>query len=391
MQDAGVLSHLCVKVSANAGSGDPVVKTRVNAGAGTQTVTLTHAVTGDFEDITHTDTVSAGQKWNIQAAGVAGASYTPQSISLLFEATTNTASKNGPHCTTTVSTASQTSYGPLGGIISAVDTVEAKHKTRIRRAGTMANLMANVVTNGRAQASTVTCRKNAGNGTLTKAITGSTTGIFEDTAHTDTVAIADDYNFSIITGTSTGNLSIRPLMVSYQTTTNYGMVIGGTSGGRDQSANQTLMYEYGGFDNASATTDDNTVKIKACDTFTLSDLTILVTANTVSAASTLTSRLNAGAGGLTAASIGSNTSGVFSDTTNTESDVATDQINTRLVTGATGTTLTFVELAVWTTQAAAAAATARPRTVGIKLSRYGGMDPGNEMALGVSNQAGISI
>ena len=389
MEDAGVLSHLCVKVSANPGTADPAVNTRVNAGAGAQTVTLTHAVTGDFEDTLNTDTVTATQKWATQYAAVASASCTIQSISLLFEATTNTVSKNGPYNNATVSTASQTSFGPLGGIISAVLTTETNEKTRIRRAGTITNLMVNVGTNTRAQASTVICRLNGNNGTLTKSITGSTTGIFEDTgAHTDTVAIGDDYNFSIISGTSTGNLNCRLLMVSYNTTNNYGMAIGGDSAGKAQSAALTRMYAYGGFDTTVATTDSVNVQTKACDTFTLSDLTIFVTANS-SAASTLTSRKNAGAGSLTA-SITANTTGVYIDSTNTESDVAADQLNAQLVTGA-GTSLTFVELGVWTSQAGAVAATSRPRTVGMNLSKYSGMDLGNEMALGVNNPGSITI
>jgi hypothetical protein len=390
MRDGGVLSHLYAMISANTLNSDATLKTRKNAGAAAQTATITASTSGSFEDITNTDTVTAAEKWNYNYVGIAGTgSTTLDTFASLFAATTNTVTKSNCMVAGSYTVASTPSFLPVGGRQPASITTEANEKSRMRKAGTMTNLMANVITNSRAQASTVTGRLNGANGALTKSITGSTTGFFEDTVNSDTIAVGNDYGLSVVTGTGTGTLALRPYAVSFVSTASFGMVVGGTSASTTQLVNITRFYKYGS-DNVASSTENNTVKIKARDAFTLSQLTIFVNTNTVTADSTLTSRKNAGAGSLTA-TITNATTGVFSDTTNTEVDVSTDLINTQLVTGATGTSLLFVELAVWTTVAAAGGVTARPRTNAINLSPYLTMNLGPQIGLGVGNQGGINL
>ena len=72
---------------------------------------------------------------------------------------------------------------------------------------------------------------------------------------------------------------------------------------------------------------------------TLSNLWIVVVANSL-AASTLTSRIN-GANGNLSVSITATTTGTFEDTTNTDAIAAADLLNTQLVAGAGGGSLTY--------------------------------------------------
>ena len=61
-RNAGVLSGLIVKLSANAVAATSTFTLRKNAGDITQTVAPGSTATGDFEDTTHTDTIAAGDK-----------------------------------------------------------------------------------------------------------------------------------------------------------------------------------------------------------------------------------------------------------------------------------------------------------------------------------------
>ncbi len=389
MRDGGTFSHLYANCSANTFSTDGTFRTRKGAANATQTLTITASTAGEFEDTVNSDTVTAADKWNYtMTTGAGTGTCTIDSFSTLFAATTNTVTKNNCMYTFNLSAASTTSYGPLAGRCSASQTTETTEKTRLRKAGTMKFLMANVTTNTRAQASTAKSRLNGADGVLTKSITGSTTGIFEDTANTDTLAVADDYDGALVTGTSTGNLGLRPYSFSFISTADFGMVIGGASAGTTQLTNLTRFYKFQS-NNVAATTENNTVQVKTRAAFTLSELIINVTAITMTDPSTLTTRKNAGAGAQTA-SITTST-GIFSDSVNTDVLVTTDKINMQLVTGVTGTSLAFVELGVWTTIAVAGGVSARPLTRAFNMSPYLSMNLGNQMAYGVNSPGGVTI
>ena len=74
--------------------------------------------------------------------------------------------------------------------------------------------------------------------------------------------------------------------------------------------------------------------------YTLSDLYVRVSANTVTAATTVRSR-DAGANGNQSVSIPSSTTGVFEDTTNTDVISSGALFNSQAVVGGTGTSITF--------------------------------------------------
>lgn len=75
---------------------------------------------------------------------------------------------------------------------------------------------------------------------------------------------------------------------------------------------------------------------RARSAYTLSDLLVRVINNSVTAASTVRSRVN-GANGNQSVSIGASATGVFEDITNTDTIASGDLINSQLVVGSTGT------------------------------------------------------
>jgi len=67
---------------------------------------------------------------------------------------------------------------------------------------TVKNLHVNVADNGPSGNSTLSMRINAGAGNMTMTITGSTTGVFQDTSNTDSVTQGGDFAFHFIEGTT---------------------------------------------------------------------------------------------------------------------------------------------------------------------------------------------
>lgn len=105
------------------------------------------------------------------------------------------------------------------------------------------------------------------------------------------------------------------------------------------NANVTTYNDVAGDQNNHNTTEANT-KLRIRYAGTASKLSTRIEANTVTATSTIRFRKN-GANGNQVLTIGSSTTGVFSDTTNTDSVAAGDDINYQVVTGATGTSLSY--------------------------------------------------
>ena len=91
-------------------------------------------------------------------------------------------------------------------------------------------------------------------------------------------------------------------------------------------------------------TVENRSQFLARDTYTWSRLYVRVTANGLTAATTIVSRKN-GANGNQSITIGSGATGVFSDEVNSDGLVSGDLFNSQIVAGATGVTITFTIVA----------------------------------------------
>src|SRR5262249_9041092 len=81
--------------------------------------------------------------------------------------------------------------------------------------------------------------------------------------------------------------------------------------------------------------------------FTFSQLLVNVISNSITSASTLTLRANAGNAGSVAVSIGASSTGVFVDATDTYTAATTDVMNYKITTGTTGTSINVSHLSVW--------------------------------------------
>ena len=346
---AGTLSNLYARVQTNSTTGASTIRTRKNAGNGGQSQSIGIAATGKFEDTSGTDTVAAGDKLNIQTVTGTGGTINFRTLSTFFNATTNTVSVCGCTGTFTTTTASTTWFLPIQGHNANLITTETFQKCRIRKSFTAKN-MGVYVSAARAQATTVRSRKNGANGNLVVTCTGSTTGWFEDTGNSDTLAAADDYDYSVTTGTGADTLTIQTIKCEYVSTGSDGLSFNGKGTGTAVTDNTIMYYPIGGTCDVTGT--ESVTQTKARLAWTLSNLEVMVSQNGVSSASTCDVRKNAASTTITASITGS-TTGLFADNTHTETLATTDEINFRLtVPSVAGTqTVTITNIGIHTSAA----------------------------------------
>jgi len=343
MRSAGTFSNLYMRVTANAVTGSSVVDFRINLVDTLILLTVPATTTGEFEG-TDSASVAAGDEVRIDLDhGDLTNAITFSAVNILFAATTNTVCVPLMCNSGSLSTNNTNFFYPIAGFGGGGgDSTEANSQYKAKTAGTAKNLFVNVDTNSRSQATTADLRKGAASTALTISITASTTGFFEDTANTDSVAVDALINYRIRTAGGTGSIRVSHFSVEFETTNTAWPLIGGETLGHALATSTTYFYTVGG-GFFQSTTELNT-RADADVAFTWSKLTAYVSANGITATTTVRNRIN-GANGNQSLSIGSGATGNFEDASNTDSVVASDEMNYSIVTGGTGTTLTLNQLA----------------------------------------------
>jgi len=354
-REAGTLSNLFVRVTANSVAGNTTVTTSKNTSPGNLTVTLGSNATGIFEDTGHTDAIAAGDKLCIKTVpGASTGTFTISYISFNFSATTTTDTvtvyvtnqANG----STYSTASVSRYNTIHGLQSGANTVELGTTCRVRKAGTLKHLSVNIQSNARTTNTTITLRKTISgaqaNGNLTLIIGSGVTGFVEDNVNSDSIAAGDDIDFVTTTSTLTGSLVINNIQVTYITPTNDGPIISSRSGGIVQAASITTNYPLHGDVVANTTEASNQLKIRNAGSpgYILSNLAVYVSQNSLSGSSTLFLR-KAGANLTLTVTIAAGATGVIEDTAHSDGINNGDLLDYQLITGA-GTQLTLRSIIV---------------------------------------------
>lgn len=344
---AGVFSKMWISVLANTRTTAGTARFRIDTGGGpgdgNQTFSITALTTGDFQDASNTDTVAAGSRVDMSiTSGTGGSSFTYTGPSVVFDVAgvqaQNRVSSSG---IPTGSAASTTYYFGIGGSTSLV-TSEAQVQQIARTALTLKNFATYVVTNARSTTTTSGSRVNTANGNLAVSIGASATGLFEDTGNSDTVASGIPIDAFLTTGTGTGDIITS--FIGYEVLAADGSFIlyNGTAAGTAVNLSTTTYFSASG--RLSANTTETQRRVLASVPFVATRLQVYVSANTVTATTTVNFRR--GTSNDMNVSIGSSATGLFEDTTNSSSVVATDYINYQVVTGGSGTSCTFTFMSV---------------------------------------------
>jgi hypothetical protein len=325
------VSDLLIEIPTNTQVTSSTVTSRKNSAAGAISISVAALTTGTFEDLTNSDSLVSADTYSWRG--------NTDNLGLAFDcsrllATYTSAGMYVRHChgRAQVTSGTATYFCLAGGAPNdAPPTTESSAQSEINTANTYQHLIVRAVINGRAAATTCAFRQNAATA-ISVSITGSTTGNFEETATSISVAAGDDCNFMLDSGGGAGTLICSFIAIAESGTNISG--IGADTEGRVILANETNHLFPSGYLFVMTETGF-TIPFEGL----LSNVAVRVSANTVTATSTLTSRINSSAGTISI-SIGASATGLFEDETNTDTFNAVP-VTFRLVTGATGTSMTL--------------------------------------------------
>jgi len=338
-RQAGTWSKLQCYITGN-GSASVVMRFRVNNANGNQLLSIGTTANTYFEDTSNSDTVAAGDTIDlIYTAANSGtvtlsggaSTFTPSGSEYVHRAGCLSIGGFAPSFTTASTNFLQAWYDAL-----ATTQTDTTSRTAVEVSCTAKNLYANVSTNARTTTTNMRLWKNNAAGNLVIPYTSGQTGIKEDTSNTDSLSAGDTINGCLATAAAdSASIVLFNLFVDLTSTTGSVPYIHAVFG--NVSANLTRYYPVTGRGTAGVTVEaERQLKAEAAGTFEKSSVT--VSANTVTATSNLRMRVNGNPGNNVRA-IGSGATGTFTDTSNTDTVVASDLVATQLTTGATGTTL----------------------------------------------------
>lgn len=338
---AGVLSNLYTRVLTNDRAAS-TMRSRDNVTDGNQVITITGSTTGEFEDTTNSDTVVAGDEYaHSIVTGAGGTTFTRSIASCLFAATTNTVGiMTVDYGGASVAGSASDRFFNLVGT-QGTSTTEANNKIEINCDGTLKNGLVYISTNGRDVNIVLNTRIAGVDGAITLTVVALTTGFFEDIVNTDAVVAGQDCNWVIqLDASGAGSASFRTVKVEFETTNGKSVFgLGSAATAEAMSASTTYFLPLSG-DFLNDFTTETDVTHDANVAFTGSMLWCNLSTNTIAGNSELRFRKNA-ANGNQVVTITGLTTGEFMDAVNTDSVIATDEVNYTFIGGAAGTSMTI--------------------------------------------------
>jgi hypothetical protein len=332
IRSAGTFSNLSIVLPTNTISTQISVQARLNTANATQLITTTGG-TGEFTDAAHSDAVVATDNYCALFSSPAGSGNATMSI---VNQSWNSATGNIMKklmCEGWSGVASSTSYTAICG--SNNDVTESKCQLKTEIAGTISNSYLYCGLNTSTSNTPIGMRINGVNGTCGPSVTASVIGPYEDTAHSDAVAVGDLINSYC----TRGNNSVFLTLTCYDFATTTGKwILGAMYVGNSASLNPSTTY-YNAVGGECFPTDyatENIAKMTSRLAFTAFNMGINWNVNGITGASTVSLRVNGGTSALSVPA--TNAVGIFEDVAHSVAILATDQINNIVVTGAGGTT-----------------------------------------------------
>lgn len=363
LREAGAFHHGYGRVTSNTLDGATIFNLRLSRIDRSILLTVGASQTGSFEDVTNSVGALADDEldWRVDTRASTSGLLNGTILAVRFLSADTTATVAWAYCGGSgggTSTASTTKYGPITSTMG-VSTTESDAAARIHGAFTSKNLYFEVASNPRTTDTIIRTRINSADGNQTVTVGATQTGVFEDTTHTDSLADGNDYNYSWTTGTGTGTINSRACSTNLVSTARQWVYAGGNVGGAVFSAvgGPTSYASFAGnFAQAQATEADAQVKTFAQ---TVSKLAVSVSSNNVVPTTgtlvlTVGTRIN-GANGATNIQVFQTQSGLFEDTTHSDTISDSDLVNLQMKSEA-GTGSATVRMVTLLAQAAADAA-----------------------------------
>lgn len=224
-------------------------------------------------------------------------------------------------------TATATNYYPCGLCAIRLVTSEADIQIPYRTAGTFSKLYINVATNTVTGGnSSINLRVNGSSVNNTITIVASTTGEFEDTSNSDSIATGDLVNYQVVGGGSSGSFTHTGVTILFNASGEalYKFISNQFSGLSTDSITTYFPLSALGVNQTVANDTNSQFKYKTAAT--LKNMAILVYGNARITDNIFNSRINAANGNITI-TIPALTTGLFEDATNTDSISVDDLVN----------------------------------------------------------------
>jgi len=321
-----VFSDLYVYVFGNTRSVDTFLKFRIAAADGNLVATVTSSTTGTFSDTSNTDSITQADLVNYKLDIPAGTGSVNMKAAGIDTDTVRGILLGGYNGNAVFS--GTTLFGTMNWITPT--STENRNHVSAPMAMTLQNLHINVITNSRNADTTFRLRVEGADVNQTITITNSTTGVFADTSNTDSVSQGDKLNYTWITAGSSGSLTLRAASIG-------------------NAINENGFNVYGYHNNALLTADsfynlsgilqnttENNALSPAPNSMTVENITVYTDTNTRNSTTNYKLRVNK-ADGNNSASITASTTGTFTDTSNSDSVSADDDLNSQVdITSGTG-------------------------------------------------------
>jgi hypothetical protein len=209
---------------------------------------------------------------------------------------------------------------------TAYETTEAESQITYHSAGILSKLYCLVTSNNRG-ASTLKVRKNGADGSQSLSIADSTTGQFEDASNTDTVSDGDELNYSLSTGAGGTGLTVPIFSCLFSASANTTVKLASvTTGIATTSSGVTRFTLVAGTLSTMATSDETFTALDINTAGVWENLFVYINTNARTTSTTVKTRINA-ADGNQSVSIGAGATGIFEDTSNTDTVSVNDNLD----------------------------------------------------------------
>lgn len=195
--EPGTISLLHLYVPTNTRSTGVTVTSYINGVAGTLSVTVPATTTGEFEDDENSDAIADGDTAAYRltrTTATAGTSLDIRTMSVVFEADTNTVTRHLFYLSGTPITVTATRYTGIagyGGTSTVPSSDETDSYVLVLSDTTYRNAAVRVRSNTADGSQVLTFRKNTAGTAISMTIPASTSGLFEDTSDDVTATVGD--------------------------------------------------------------------------------------------------------------------------------------------------------------------------------------------------------
>lgn len=340
LKTGGTASRLYIRIPTNGVNAASSWQSYINGGVGVQDGgSIGSGVTGEFEDLLHSDPLLANDVVSSQlVVGAGGTNLTGCMFAVLFAALGGTQNilqlvnwaANGT---------SNTNYYGLAGTRST--TVESGAQLlKVKTAGTYRGFQANVSTNTRTTDSEYRMRVASADGMETLPVIAATTGRVSDLSNSDVVISGDFVDGRTTSGTGAGTGASAQSSVDFITTntTRTTQYVSGAVAAVTWSASTTYFQPIQARI-VTETVTESKAQVPARFTGTLSLYEAYVSANTVVGDGTITPRINAQNSATVAVTLTGLATGWFTDLTHIDAILFSDELNYTGAMGVGGTSL----------------------------------------------------